>query len=230
MGRPLHSAIAAEDVETEWGAIRRPRAAAGRNLARVRRAQQLRDDCSRLVWVWAPAPGTSNVHCRPLLSPPRARGALGSSGWLCGRRMGVGAKNLARLCSTPGRLPAIAVGDARFDRVADRSGQPARAGGAAMTRCVVHRSCTNAGQWGRMGADGGGHVRMARARWRVQIRMISDSLGPVRTVSGLLLTARFTVRVRAPELLFEFRWVRILSDQLAPHRPLRTCVRIGPRF
>ena len=52
---------------------------------------------------------------------------------------------------------------------------------------------------GAVGPDGGGLHRTARPSARVQDRTISDAVGRGRTVTGSLFSARFTVRVRAPE-------------------------------
>ncbi len=64
---------------------------------------------------------------------------------------------------------------------------------------------------GAVGPDGGGLRRTARPTARVQDRTISDGIGWGRTVTGLLLTARFTVRVRAPE--------PVLNSDRSEYRP-----------
>jgi hypothetical protein len=57
------------------------------------------------------------------------------------------------------------------------TGTDSARGGAVMTRCVVHKSCTNARQWGRTGADQTRGRDCHRELSTGRIRMASDGSG-----------------------------------------------------
>ena len=80
-----------------------------------------------------------------------------------------------------------------------------------MTHCVVHKLVHRPL---RTEGDEAGCLRTQPSALRVQRRMLEEGAGPSGTVSVGLLTARFTVRVRAAEPLLNSGFVWLVSEYI----------------